>query len=184
VATFGPIQTSLRDTPCVIRAATSDDAGSLTHLLNSFIDEGEPVLLPAPGALRLAEADIEDRIDVALRDADRLWLVAECPDDSLPGILGIRGLQHRAVEHVGRLFAGVAASARRRGIAAALLEEAIGWARGHPRIRKLTLTVVASNTPAITLYEQAGFVLEGRRVGEVRRGEKFVDDLIMARWIR
>jgi ribosomal-protein-alanine N-acetyltransferase len=51
---------------------------------------------------------------------------------------------------------------RRRGIATALLREAINYAENHD-ITRLTLEVRASNRVAIALYESLGFEKEGVR---------------------
>jgi RimJ/RimL family protein N-acetyltransferase len=73
----------------------------------------------------------------------------------------------------------VAASHRRRGIGQALLEHAVDWARASA-IRKLELHVFPWNTPAIALYEGFGFVREGFRREHYRRGDEFVDAILMA----
>ena len=73
----------------------------------------------------------------------------------------------------------VAASHRRRGIGRALLEAAVDWARSA-RVRKLELHVFPWNEPAILLYESFGFVREGYRHAHYRRGEDFVDAILMA----
>jgi ribosomal protein S18 acetylase RimI-like enzyme len=73
----------------------------------------------------------------------------------------------------------VAATARRRGIGWALLAEAEAWAR-DVGVRKLELHVFPHNMPAIRLYERFGFVREGLRHGQYRRGAEYVDAILMA----
>ena len=73
----------------------------------------------------------------------------------------------------------VAATARRRGIGWALLEQAAEWAR-TAGVRKLELHVFPYNEPAIRLYERFGFVREGVRRGHYRRGREYVDAILMA----
>ncbi|WP_458524888.1 GNAT family N-acetyltransferase [Onishia taeanensis] len=58
----------------------------------------------------------------------------------------------------------VAPSARRRGVARALLEGLIATASGWGSER-LLLEVRASNAPALALYRGLGFIEEGRRRG-------------------
>jgi putative acetyltransferase len=41
--------------------------------------------------------------------------------------------------------------------------------------------VFADNAPAIALYEALGFAHEGRRRSFVRFGDRYVDDLVMAK---
>jgi ribosomal protein S18 acetylase RimI-like enzyme len=70
-------------------------------------------------------------------------------------------------------------SARRRGIAAMLLTEAMQRLRERGT-RKLTLRVLSTNTAAIALYERLGFTCEGVLRGEFIIKSRDVDDVLMA----
>lgn len=71
---------------------------------------------------------------------------------------------------------------RRRGLAAALIAEAMAIAA--PRCQAMFLEVAADNLGAIALYEQAGFEAVGRRAGYYgRRGGGSVDAIVMRRAI-
>lgn len=70
-------------------------------------------------------------------------------------------------------------SARRRGIAATLLTEAMQRLRERGA-RKLTLRVLSTNTGAIALYERLGFTREGVLHGEFVIKGRDVDDVLMA----
>ncbi|MET9955518.1 GNAT family N-acetyltransferase [Streptomyces sp. NPDC006339] len=74
----------------------------------------------------------------------------------------------------------VADSARGRGVARALLRAAAARARAEGALR-LTLRVLAHNTPARTLYETEGFTVEGVLPGEFLLAGKYVDDIQMGR---
>ena len=68
---------------------------------------------------------------------------------------------------------------RGRGVGSALVQTAIGWARGQ-RLHKLCLEVFAHNTAAIALYRKSGFTEEGRRVKQYRRASgELWDSLVM-----
>jgi ribosomal protein S18 acetylase RimI-like enzyme len=73
----------------------------------------------------------------------------------------------------------VAASHRRRGIGRAFLDQSVEWAR-EAGIRKLELHVFPHNAPAIALYEEFGFRREGVRRGHYRRGQEYLDAILMA----
>jgi RimJ/RimL family protein N-acetyltransferase len=95
------------------------------------------------------------------------------------GRLSVSRDPHPASRHVADLGLMVAASARRRGIGAALLKQAVAWAHGAG-VRKLELHVFPHNEPAIRLYERFGFVREGYRREQYRRGSGYVDAILMA----
>jgi ribosomal protein S18 acetylase RimI-like enzyme len=70
--------------------------------------------------------------------------------------------------------------ARRRGVAASLLDAAEEALRERG-IRKLTLRVLSTNQAAICLYERHGFVREGTLLEEFCINGRFVDDVMMAK---
>ena len=77
----------------------------------------------------------------------------------------------------------VAPAARRKGVAAALLDAAEHQAREQGAI-KLSLRVLSTNHPAIRLYERQGFEHEGLLRGEYFIDGSYVDEVLMARQIR
>ena len=93
----------------------------------------------------------------AAKPARRLLCGRGCRNRRAVGYIGMhhsrRGLD---CKHRG------ASGYRRRGIATALLREAINYAENHD-ITRLTLEVRASNRVAIALYESLGFEKEGVR---------------------
>jgi RimJ/RimL family protein N-acetyltransferase len=73
----------------------------------------------------------------------------------------------------------VAAGRRRQGVGTALMAEATKWALGAG-VRKIELHVFPHNDAAIALYEKLGFRREGYRKEHYRRGEGYVDAILMA----
>ena len=73
---------------------------------------------------------------------------------------------------------GVAAAARRQGVARTLLETAC-IALQALKTERLLLEVAIDNLPAQRFYESAGFVTAGRRPGYYQRGAARVDAPIM-----
>lgn len=74
----------------------------------------------------------------------------------------------------------VASWARGRGVARALMEAARSEAARQGATR-ITLRVLAHNTPARRLYESLGYVVEGVLPGEFVLDGKPVDDVFMGR---
>ena len=73
-------------------------------------------------------------------------------------------------------------AARGRGIGEMLLEAAVAEA-ARRGARKLTLRVLAGNAPARRLYEWAGFTVEGVLKDEFLIEGRYVDDVLMARFL-
>jgi RimJ/RimL family protein N-acetyltransferase len=80
--------------------------------------------------------------------------------------------------HVGVLGILVDRRFRGRGAGTALLVRALEEARG--RFERVRLGVFASNPRARALYERLGFRLVGRLPGETKRGDKYIDEDLMA----
>jgi RimJ/RimL family protein N-acetyltransferase len=80
--------------------------------------------------------------------------------------------------HVAELGLMVAATARRRGVGSALIEEAVKWARGLG-IVKLELTVFPHNAPAIALYRKLGFREEGLLRRRYFIDGRYIDAMLM-----
>jgi RimJ/RimL family protein N-acetyltransferase len=74
----------------------------------------------------------------------------------------------------------VAVGFRGVGAGGALLEAAVAWASGAG-FRRVVLGVFPENAPAIAFYERHGFVREGLRRGQYRRGDQYHDEVLMAR---
>ena len=113
----------------------------------------------------------------------REYLVAEL-DGRLAGYIRVRPVTElRENGHVlGVMGLAVVPGARRRGVASALLTAAERLARTRGA-RKLSLHVLSTNTAALALYERLGFRPEGRLREEFRIGGRYVDDVLMAKYL-
>ncbi|TWT89766.1 putative acetyltransferase YhhY [Pseudobythopirellula maris] len=168
-----------------VRSATETDAASVIELQRQLLTDGE-------GQIRLLaehSASVEDQQAMIRRHLDHpdwLCIVAERgaakSGGELVGCLHMSTGPHARLAHRGVLGMGVTPRWRGRGIGGLLLCTLVSWAVANPTIEKLSLAVIASNARAIALYEKRGFVVEGRRVGEVKLGEgRYADDILMYR---
>ena len=163
-----------------IRRARPEDAAALVELGAAIGREPEAWLLNTDGWRTVGE---ERRYLRALRrHPDAAVYVAE-DDGVIVGRLSVARDPHSASRHVADLGLMVAASHRRLGIGRALLEQAAAWAR-EAGVAKLELHVFPWNEPAIRLYEQFGFEREGLRKAHYRRGDEYVDAILMAYRVR
>ena len=100
-------------------------------------------------------------------DADRV--VGWC--DIAPG-------QRIGSQHVGNLGMGVVPEYRRRGIGKALLSAALSSAK-EKGFERVELEVFASNSAALALYDQFGFLEEGIKRKTWKLDERYDDLVIM-----
>jgi ribosomal protein S18 acetylase RimI-like enzyme len=73
----------------------------------------------------------------------------------------------------------VAAEAQGRGVGGALLDAAIGHARGWAGLEQVHLTVVTANAAAGRLYRGRGFVVYGLELRALKIGDRYVDEELM-----
>jgi len=163
----------------VIRRAKLADAAALVAHLRALASEPD---ISIPLALdEIAGVDDERERLETFEDNPRAILLVAVRGKELLGELSLRAISpRRAVSHVATLGMSVRADARGQGIGRALLDAALEWAP-TAGLSRIELYVYARNAPAIALYEQAGFQLEGRRRNFIRCGDEFLDDLVMAR---
>jgi RimJ/RimL family protein N-acetyltransferase len=160
----------------IIRPARPADAEGLTELGEAVGSEPGGWLVTTNGWRDAAD---ERRYLKAIRRYANAAVYVADDDGRIVGRLSIARDQHPASRHVADLGLMVAATHRRRGIGTGLLEAAVEWARGAG-VRKLELHVFPWNEAAIALYERFGFVKEGYRRKHYRRGDEYVDAVLMA----
>jgi RimJ/RimL family protein N-acetyltransferase len=160
-----------------VRPAEPRDAPELKELGDAVAAEPEGWLATLNGWRSVAD---ERRYLRALRRYPHAAVfVAEAEDGRVIGRLSLSRDQHPSSRHVADLGLMVDAAHRRRGIGRALLVAAVEWAQ-PAGVRKLELHVFPWNDAAIALYEDFGFVREGYRKDHYRRGDEYVDAVLMA----
>jgi RimJ/RimL family protein N-acetyltransferase len=159
----------------VIRPASPGDAEALVELGRSVGSEPEGWLI---GGGWRGVAGERRYLRSLRRYPHAAVFVAEGPE-GIVGRLSVGRDPHPASAHVADLGLMVAAERRRTGVGTALLRQAVAWAR-RAGVRKLELHVFPHNEPAIELYERFGFEREGFRRNHYRRGDGYVDAILMA----
>jgi RimJ/RimL family protein N-acetyltransferase len=161
----------------VIRPADPADAQGLKQLGDAVAAEPEGWLATQDGWRSVGD---ERRYLRAIRRYPHAAVfVAETEDGEIVGRLSLARDQHPSSRHVADLGLMVARSHRRQGIGRALLAASVDWARANG-VQKLELHVFPYNEAAIRLYEQFGFEREGYRKRHYRRGNEYVDAILMA----
>lgn len=86
--------------------------------------------------------------------------------------------------HVGTLGMGLLSEYRGSGWGRKLLDRTIAHAKDVNGLEKVELAVFSSNAVAIRLYESAGFVREGTKARARKIDDVYVDEMLMARFLR
>lgn len=160
-----------------IRPAVPGDASSFLDAYRAVAAEGrfirtERVTLSVRGTrrrFRHSWTDLEANI-VALTG------------DRVIGSLGIRRDEHPVTRHVATLGMHVVADWRGRGVGAALMTEALRWAR-WAAVEKIELSVYPDNEAAVALYRGFGFVEEGTLQKHSKKSFGYADEVLMGLWL-
>ncbi len=166
--------------PFTVRSATIDDVVDLVELGNRLEGEAEFMLGSAVDPVsgtRLIKASLEQEIPGQPRSRA---FVAET-GGAIVGLCLCRELSHQAQKGIVQLGLGVDEKLRRQGMGLALTEFALDWA-SRAGVHRVQLTVVKANTPAVALYERAGFVVEGS-LSRAARIDGRQHDLYVMAWL-
>jgi len=160
----------------LVRPAEPGDAQALVELASAVGGEPEGWLIS--DSTWRSVSDERRYLRSLRRHLHAAVYVAEL-DGAIVGRLSIGRDPHPASHHIADLGLMVGAGHRRRGVGRSLLETAADWA-ASAGVRKLELHVFPHNEAALALYESFGFVREGYRRAHYRRGEVYVDAILMA----
>jgi ribosomal protein S18 acetylase RimI-like enzyme len=164
----------------LLRVATEDDARQMLLLTIAVLEDGAgqvAVAEEAPDDLHEERARI-----IGLREHPGDLILGAWSGEQAVGMVDFRAGRRRRQAHRGILGISTLPGWRGRGDGSLLLERLLRWAEAHPTLEKVALQVLADNEAALALYRKYGFVEEGRRPREIKRGEgDYVDDILMYR---
>ncbi len=150
----------------VVRPARAGDARAMAELFAAVAGERDGIATEPP-------VDVEERAGVFAGSA--AGSVVAVAGGQVVGMLHVEASRHG----FGEFGMCVSRDWRGRGVGSALVQAAVGWARGQ-RLHKLCLEVFAHNTAAIAVYRKTGFTVEGRRVKQYRRANgELWDSIVM-----
>ncbi|MCX6646270.1 MAG: GNAT family N-acetyltransferase [bacterium] len=182
----------LKSEPFHIRRVTVDDAANLMKYLRGILSDPMASI-----------ADLDEMVLDSFREREHLrklemsdtglGIVAVLPSekvgnfftvenrDEIVGFLTLEPTRRRKVKHVVELGMSVRVDWRARGVGRKLVEYAIEWAGQNGRIEKITLNVFSENKAALSLYESAGFIIEGRLLNQIKVEGRYQDLILMGR---
>lgn len=166
----------------MIRTTQPDDAEAILAYIQSVAEETEFFVLQSDKFPPIEEERtwIQDHLD----HPGKIVLLAEA-DGTIIGNVSFEAGPHRRIAHRGNLGVAVVKEWRGRGVGTALLQMLLEWAESNPVIEKVCLDVFATNDVAIRLYKRLGFVEEGRRITDIKRGpDDYVDTVTMFKCVK
>ena len=133
-------------------------------------------LLGYPDEIKLSYEDEKEHIKkVKTSETSNYFVVMK--NNKMIGCIGFNGNTARKMKHYGTIGISVLKEYWGRGIATALLEKLISWAK-EKGIKKINLDVFENNERAIKLYEKFGFKLEGCIEDGIFDGENYINLLV------
>ena len=166
----------------LIREAEPKDAAELVSFLNCVSVETDFTSLDRNGIL-MTDTEMELFLDKQAH-SETLFPFLAFLNDEIAGLVNVTADQRKRVRHIGDLFIVIGQKYWNNGLGSLLLEEVVEWAQASGILRRLQLTVQTRNQGAVHLYQQHGFVIEGRqeRGAYIEEG-KFIDVYLMGRLI-
>jgi ribosomal protein S18 acetylase RimI-like enzyme len=167
----------------LIRTLTPEDAAPYQALRLAG-------LLECPSAFASSHAEEADTpIDVVAQrlSADHKHALFGAFDDTMwgPALAGVVGLQREGLHklaHKAFIWGVYVAPAHRgAGVASALMQHTLAYAREQLAVRQVLLGVNATNRAAVALYERLGFVSYGREPGFLQVDGELHDEVHMLR---
>ncbi|HZC07460.1 MAG TPA: GNAT family protein [Ktedonobacterales bacterium] len=168
----------------LIRCPTLDDASHLCRYLAALWADPGYFNVTGPGEVHLTAEQEAAWIQAHLDAPAQLALVADIAGE-IVGLLDCDAPPRRRLAHTAELGISIAADWRELGIGRLLLQAALDWARAHPQLEKLWLTVIATNARAIHLYSALGFREEGRAHRAIKFEDgAYADMLQLFQWVK
>jgi len=175
---MGPIAARTRDGRLfLLREAEAGDAASVLAYVDHVCRETD-YLTFGPGEFTMTLEQEQDYLAQCRESEHCLYLLAFL-DGEIVGSLTFQAGKRPRVRHTGEFGISVRQAYWGIGIASALIDALVAWARERGVVRKIDLRVRADNARAIALYERKGFVVEGRLSNEICVGGVFYDHLCM-----
>ncbi|MFD9625005.1 GNAT family N-acetyltransferase [Peribacillus muralis] len=160
-----------------IRSASRQDCDKLAALFNHVEDSG--YMLFNPGERNATNIQMEKQIEQIEKNPHSAFLVAASGHE-LHGYLLLVGSRLERTRHSAKIVIGIKESDRGKGIGTRLFEDMEKFARQNG-IRRLELTVIASNVRALSLYEKMGFQQEGVKRESLFFAGKYHDEYFLSK---
>ncbi|WP_018924074.1 GNAT family N-acetyltransferase [Salsuginibacillus kocurii] len=163
-----------------VRMAGPGDESALAELLNKIDSESE-YMLYEKGERNLTAAQAGRMIEHFCEEEKLTIFVAE-QAKHLVGYGLLLGEKLKKNEHRAALVLGVKQAAQGKGTGMAIMKALEDQALKNG-VKRLELTTLQSNAPALHLYKKCGFKEEGVRKGSLYARGHFEDELYLGKWL-
>ncbi len=166
--------------PFIIRKAIKSDAKNLVEFASLTFKTSDATTLTSNGEFNLTTEQEEEFIQKMNEDTDNcICMIAE-QSGQIISLLGFHGHQKRKAKHTGEFGISVHPDLQDQGIGRKMIIALIDWARSHPIIERVELSVSTNNPRGIYLYESLGFEREGykKKAMKLDTGE-YTDVILM-----
>lgn len=166
-----------------IREAKTEDAAALLEMFRKAVCETDFLMTTPAEAHNLTVEQERDFITDYLKNSNQLFLIGDV-EGEIAGTLSVTQAKLKKQQHVGEFGIVVLQKYWNMGIARRMINAMMQWAASHPVIYYIHLKVMANNEKAIRLYQQSGFLTEGRKLKAVCQSpDNFQDIILMGKWI-
>ncbi len=161
-----------------IRKITPSDAAAFIEFFTLLLKQTDFLLPSAKEAAISVEKQTE--IISTLDDFKQIFIACDSVKNRIVGFVGVTRFNMEKNKHIANFAIGVLKDSQKHGLAEKLLAEAEKWLKAK-NVRRLELTVIKENIPAIRFYEKHGFKNEGLRRQSIFMNGKFYDEFYMAK---
>jgi len=183
MGTVNPINLSLKNGKIIlIRCAVRGDAKQLLELMFKISKEKNYSLVE-PDEFKETIKTYRLRIDKFNKAPGKLYIVAEYRKKII-GLVQFDNFDFKKSRHNGFLTIFISKPWRGKSLGVLLMKELLNWSIQNSIIEKVSLSVFSTNTHAISLYRKMGFRQEGLCKGDMKINGKYVDSVMMYKWVR
>ncbi len=143
-----------------IRDARAADAAAVIEYVKRVAGESDNLTFGAEEFKVTLEQEVE--IIEQHFAADNMVFLIGLIDGEVAAMLNFQGGTKRRTRHSGEFGISVRESFWGQGVATAMLQALLGWAKGTGVVRKINLRVRTDNQSAIHVYKKLGFTEVGR----------------------
>lgn len=143
----------------IIRENNKEDASDVLAYMHQMLGETDYLSL-RPEEFTFTEEQEKRAIRSYLETPNRV-MISAIMDDQIVGMLTFDSGSRERVRHTGIVGVSVLKAYWGNGVASALFDYLLDWAKGNGVTKKINLSVREDNVRAIELYKRLGFIIEG-----------------------